>query len=152
MKLYEINTHIQSCIDLETGELLDRELFDSLQGEKKDKVKNIALWIKNLESDAEQLKQEARRFQARQKAAENKAKRLRDYLAMCIRGESYKDIQYTIEWSNSTYVDVIDEIVLADKWKKVSYSVDKAGLMTALRAGENIAGAKLGERQSMKIS
>ena len=60
--LYEIDAQILSCIDLETGEVVDIEKLEALQIERAQKIENIALWYKNLLSDAEQYKIEKNNF------------------------------------------------------------------------------------------
>ena len=63
--LYEINNAIMQCFDLETGELTDAESFDRLQMERDLKIENIALWYKNLVSDAAAYKAEKEAFAER---------------------------------------------------------------------------------------
>ena len=56
--LYEIDTAIYSCIDQESGEVIDTAQLDSLLMERSKKLEGVALWIKNLESDAKAIKEE----------------------------------------------------------------------------------------------
>lgn len=56
--LYEINQEILNCVDMETGEIIDMDKLGELQLAFDVKVENIALWIKNLLSDAEAIKAE----------------------------------------------------------------------------------------------
>lgn len=56
--LYDINSEILSCIDAETGEIIDVERLQALQMEREQKVENVALWYKNLLSDAAQYAEE----------------------------------------------------------------------------------------------
>ena len=58
MNLFEINQEIMSCVDMETGELLDEEKFAALQINMNDKLEGLGCWIKNLEADAAALKAE----------------------------------------------------------------------------------------------
>ena len=51
--LYEIDEEILDCVDQETGEIIDPEKLAQLQMDFDKKVEGIALWIKNLLSDAE---------------------------------------------------------------------------------------------------
>ena len=44
--LYEIQEDILSCIDLKTGEIIDVERLHGLQMERRQKIRNIACWIK----------------------------------------------------------------------------------------------------------
>ena len=80
MTLYEIDEQILGCVDSETGEIIDEEKLAELNIAFDEKVENIALWIKNLLSEAEAIKQEKLKLGDRQKAAENKAESLKKYL------------------------------------------------------------------------
>ena len=85
--LYEIDMQILSCIDQETGEMIDPERLENLYMERNQKIENVALWIKNLESDVLALKAEKEAFAARQKAAENKVDGLKKWLAAALQGD-----------------------------------------------------------------
>ena len=64
--LYEINTAILYCVEvepgttvnMETGEIIDLEKLSLLKMERSEKIRNIALWVKNLKADAKALKEE----------------------------------------------------------------------------------------------
>ena len=71
--LYEIDNEILSCVDLETGEVIDTEKLDALQMEREKKVEAVACWVKDLKAEAEAIKAEKQILADRQKAAENKA-------------------------------------------------------------------------------
>lgn len=58
MNLYEIDQAILACIDPETGELIDEAALVSLQMERADKIRNVALWVKNLNASVVALKAE----------------------------------------------------------------------------------------------
>ena len=80
MNLYQINADImnafENALDPETGEIVDMAAYaaiDNLQCELNEKIENILLWIKNLQSDAEALKKEKMAFADRQSRAEAKA-------------------------------------------------------------------------------
>lgn len=73
MNLYEIDAAITACIDPETGELIDEAALVSLQMERADKIRNVALWVKNLNASVVALKAERDAFDERLKAAQKKA-------------------------------------------------------------------------------
>ena len=60
--LYEIQEGILSCIDLKTGEIIDVERLHELQMERRQKIRNIACWIKNLLADARAYEEEEKTF------------------------------------------------------------------------------------------
>ena len=67
--LYEIDNAIMECIDFETGEIVDFERLEELQMERERKLENVALWIKNLKSDADAIKAEKQVLDEREKAS-----------------------------------------------------------------------------------
>ena len=54
--LYEIEQSILDCVDMETGEIINQQRLDQLVLDKERKMENIALWVKNLNSDIEDYK------------------------------------------------------------------------------------------------
>ena len=152
MNLYEIDQAIMSLIDEETGEVKDYEAFASLQMDKETKIENTALFLKNLLSDAEQLKAEKMRFAERQKQAETKAESLKTYLDMFLAGEKFSSTKVTISYRKSSSVDVIDISKIPEKYLKFADpTADKTALNAALKNGEVIEGAKIVEKNNIQI-
>lgn len=152
MNLYEIDNEIMSCVDMETGEIIDAEKLDQLQMDRERKIENIALWIKNLISDAEALKAEKQAFTDRQKAAENKAASLKKYLSDYLAGKKYKSAKVSVSFRKSEAVNILDMSQIPEQYLKIAEpTADKTGIKNALKAGEVIAGAELVENQNIQI-
>lgn len=83
MTLYEIDSAVMACVDEEKGEILNEEKLNTLLMERSKKLEGVALWIKNLESDAAAIKTERDALDKRMKSAENRAKSLREWLKKC---------------------------------------------------------------------
>lgn len=159
--LFEINSNIMAAwdaaIDPETGEVDETALalFESLQIERDAKIENIACWIKNLKSDAEALKAEAKNMADRAKAAERKADSLKSYLAAALHGEKFQSARAAISWRKSVSVEVDDAEVenLPEQYirRKVSVEADKTAIKDALKAGETIEGCRLVESNNISI-
>ena len=109
MTLYEINSEIMSCIDMETGEGIDTEKRNELQMERDAKIENVALWIKELKAEAEAIKNEKQALAERQRVAENKAESLKNWLAYALNGEKFKTAKCSISYRNSESVEVTEE-------------------------------------------
>lgn len=158
--LYEINQNILNCItteegmtvNTETGEIIDLEALEQLELERSEKIRNIALWIKNLKSDAVALDAEEKAFKARKDAAKRKAEQLSKYLADVLNGEKVTGTDFAISWRKSTAVNVLDEKVIPPTFLVPQPpKVDKTGISKALKNGETVSGAELIERQNMTI-
>lgn len=152
MNLYEIDNEIMSCVDMETGEIIDAEKLDQLQMNRDQKIENIALWIKNLTSDAEALKAEKLTFADRQRVTEHKIASLKKYLSDYLAGEKYKSAKVSVSFRKSESVNIVDMSQIPEQYLKVAEpTADKTGIKNALKAGEVIAGAELIENQNIQI-
>ena len=161
MNLFEIDAAIQKCfvfedmvVDSETGEVLDSNYLNDLEMERDRKIENIAKWIKNLDSDIEQLKAQKDLFAKRQKSAENKRDSLKNYLSAYLNGASWKanDNSVLVNFRRSEVVSV-DESIVPKKWfiKHTDIKLDKASIKEALKNGDKIKGAELVSKQNIQI-
>lgn len=152
MRLYEIDEAILSCIDTETGEILDADKLNALQIEREEKLENVALWIKNLTSDAEALKAEKQAFADRQKAAENKAESLKKWLTEALAGEKFKTTRVAVSFRKTKSVQVADIFALDNSFLKYAEPTpDKVAIKKAIEAGQEVTGATLVENVSISV-
>lgn len=161
MKLYEINGELEKLIDSETGEIANIEAFEQLSMEREAKLENIALWIKNLESDVESLQAEEKKLKSRRVSAENNAERLRDFLSgMLSDGEKFETPRVKLSWRKSSAVAILipeADFVRYAQGKHdelLNYSeptINKKAITDAIKAGEEIIGAALVEHQNLQI-
>ena len=153
-KLYELNHLIATFnleIDEETGEIANADELDALELERDEKIENIALWIKNLTSDADAISAEAKKLTARAQAAKNKAERLKAYITDNLAGEKFSTPRVAISYRKSQAVKVTDALALPDAYKVVDIKPDKTAIKNAIKAGEKVQGAEVEERVSTII-
>ena len=168
MNLYEIDNGILellengfnlACVDLETGEINAEkaaEYLETLQVERAAKVENIALYIKNLESDAEKIKKEESALKARREAKERKAERLSEYLKnsmLAFKETQFETPRVALSFRASEAV-IIDDIGKLEKKyvnANISYSADKNAIKKAIDNGETVQGAYIEKRQNLNI-
>ena len=144
MKLYEIDQAIMDCIDMETGEIINEELLNSLQMERDEKIENVVLWIKELKAEAEALKAEKMAFAERQKVAENKMESLKKWLAYALNGEKFKTVRASVTFRTTDKVEVADIWKLDENYLRYKEpEADKDAIKKALKAGQEVAGATL---------
>ena len=153
MNLYEIDKAILACIDPETGELIDEESLESLQMERTQKIKNVALWLKNLNASAAAYKAERDAFDERMKQAQKKAESLKRYLADALGGEKFVTDECAVSFRKSTAINVLDEAVIPAAYmtEKVTRSPDKAAIKAAIKSGIEVPGAALVDNLSVQI-
>lgn len=149
--LYEINEQIAGLVDPETGEIADFEAFEKLNLDLDTKIKNIALWIINLRSDADQLEEQEKKFRERKTSAKNKAESLKNLLDGFLSGEKRSYPEVVISYRKSEQVAVDDNAKLDDRFLRVKTEIDKAALKDALKHGESIEGARLEVKNNIQI-
>ena len=161
MKLYEINGELERLIDTETGEIANSEAFEQLSMERETKLENIALWIKNLDSDATAIRAEEKALATRRQAMENRAESLEVYLARMLGdGEKFETPRVKLSWRKSSAVAILipeADFVRYAQGKRdelLNYSeptINKKAITDAIKAGEEIIGAALVEHQNLQI-
>ena len=151
--LYEIDQAILECLDAETGEIIDPEQLDNLFMERNQKIENVALWIKNLESDALAFKAEKDAFAYREKAATKKAENLKAWLARVLEGEKFSTSKCAISFRKSEQVEIFNEGAVPDELliRTVSTRPDKKFIKELLKCGHEIGGCRLVENLNTQI-
>ena len=143
--LYEIDRAILECVDCETGEIVDQERLDSLMMERSEKIEAVALWVKNLESDATAYKAEKEAFAKREKQAADKAKRLKEWLARACEGNNFNTSRCDVRFRTSESVEIDEGATIPAEYMrtKTTTEPDKVEIKAALKAGTEINGCRL---------
>lgn len=150
--LYEIDEQIMQCIDEDTGEILDMEKLNQLQMQQEQKVESLALWYKNLLSDAAALKAEKETFAAREKSAKNRAESIKSYLSDFLNGEKFETKKAKITFRRSEQVDIIDQSAIDDDYLTYKEpSPNKSKIKEALKSGVQLKGVQLVEKKNIQI-
>lgn len=150
--LYEINAAILSCVDLETGEIIDIDQLHELQMEREQKIENVALWYKNLLSDAAQYAAEEAAFKKKKQQAQAQAERVKAYLLDALQGEKYKSARVSIHYSSSSRVVVDDVLNLPPRFVRFADpEPNKTEIAAAIKNGEEVYGAHIERSQSIII-
>ena len=160
MKIYEIPSTLRDLLDRldadpDTGEVDGDALaaYAEYQGAATEKLEATACYVRELEAEAEAIKAEEDRLAKRRKALENKSSRLKTYMMPALEAMGGK-VKASVRIGKSQAVTVFDLDALPDAFKRVVTKVDpdKVALKKALKAGEDIPGAALEDRQSVVIS
>ena len=156
MKLYEIDNAIYECVN-EDGEVIDTEKLEELQMERDKKIECIACWIKDLAAEANAIKEEKLKLEARQKVAENKAKSLKNYLAYALKGTSFRTAKVSVSFRKTESVEVTPDglenlkAMRDDLLKYKEPEPDKTAIKQALKSGLNVRGVQLVQNTSTII-
>lgn len=162
MKLYDRFT------DAETGELCDwkdedgnviapvEDFFTQLEAldmERKDVIENLLLGYKNDTAEAEAIKLEISRLQARRKYCENRAERFKVAAADALDGESFTSGKVAVRWTTSRKAASDDESTAPDEYMrvKVEKKPDKNAIKAAIKSGVDVPGWWIAESKSMSV-
>lgn len=162
MTLFEIEDAIANCVKLEgrddyidvsTGEIIDTAALEQLEMDRDKKIRNIACWIRNLESDEKQLAEQEKIFKERKNACKNKRESLKAYLAAFLNGKKWENNEVKISWRKSESVEItapvktLPEIYL----KYADPEPDKTLLKKDIKAGKVIPGVAVVVKNNMSI-
>lgn len=164
MTLYEINLALEKAlmesIDPETGEILDFSAVEALQMERDEKLENLALYVKNLTSEVAAIRDEEKALAERRKSKEARAERLKAYLAETLGGYTFETAKVKCSFRKSTAVNVTDPEGLLWYLESMGHvecikhkepEIVKAEVAKLLKAGKEMPGATLEERNNMSI-
>ena len=159
--LYDIDAAILACVDQETGEIFDPEQLDALQMERAQKLEGVALWIKDLKAEAEAVKAEADKLNARKKAIDNKVESLKTWLLYALGGEKLKTARCNVYQTHSQKVVIDDEKAMIDMLMSSPFGekflrmkepeIDKNALKDSLKQGYEYEVAHLEETEGLVI-
>lgn len=159
MKLYEIEWEITTCIDPETGEIIDEKKLNALRMERDEKLENVALWIKNLEAEAAAYKAEKERFATRERVARNKAESLKAWLAAALQGEKFTTTRAAVSFRTSEAVEFPDmdfflQWAGRENSSLLTYALptpNKTAIKELIKNGEIVPGAQLVKRLNIQV-
>ena len=159
--LYEIDQAILECVDLETGEILDSDRLTALQMERERKLEGVALWVKDLNYEAQMVKEEADKLTARKKALDNKIASIKNWLLWALDGEKLKTPRCSVYQTHSQKVVIDDEKALIDMFmmspsgekflRMKDPEIDKNALKDSMKQGYEYEFAHLETTESVVI-
>ena len=129
--------------------------LDELQGELTEKADNIVRYIRNLSAEADALKAEETALYKKRKAVENKAERLKAYLAAQMTLCGLKELKaglFKLRFQPTTpAISIIDESAVPEKFHRVKVEIDKLAIRDALKNGEEVPGIELQRGEALVI-
>lgn len=150
-----------TCDKLADLDLDPQTLADTLEGERwplEVKAQNVAVVILGLEAQAKAIKERCKALDAMGEAAERRAEHLRNYLADNLRAAEITKVEgddVVIGWRKSTAVEIEDETQIPAEFMVTppppAARPDKTAISKALKAGQEVPGARLEHRQNLQI-
>lgn len=167
LSLYTLSTQVEQLLnsdeafDPETGEL-SPALVDAL-AMTKDKGASVCAYILNQDSVLAAIEKHEAQVAARKAAIVNKQLRLREYLAVSMKRTGITEIvahdgtfSAKLHIDRDSAVEIFDEAQIPAKFLKApkppAAKPSKAEIGKAIKAGENVPGAKIVKRDRLELA
>lgn len=155
----EYHAIVERLMDSELDEQTIADTLESASGELEIKATNVAMFIRNIEASADQIKQAEKAMSERRKSLENKAESVKRYLFDNMKRSGITKIEspyfaLTIK-KNPPSVIIDDATAIPDKFMVTPPppppSPDKAAIKSALQLGEVVEGAHIEQGERLEI-
>ena len=145
--------YLEQGINAETGEMTENEnqlaiWTEELTQDLKDKSANVIAVVRNQELTIEALDNEIKRLQAMKDSLKKNLDKFKTYIksAMLVNGiEKIETTLGNIKFTKSTSTEIYDESLITTE------KISKEKIKVALKAGEEVQGARLVENKNLKI-
>lgn len=159
MRLYEIPAAMRFALDCmevdeETGEILNSAELEQIEGAARDKIEASALYILELEAEAEAVKAEANRMLDRVKSMQKRSDYLKAMLIEALHATGkVKTARVTVSIRTTQAVAVDEGANLPEAYTtaKTTVSPNKVAIKQALLDGVEVPGCHLEARESVSI-
>lgn len=152
---------LEQGINAETGEMTDNTnklvtWNEELTKDLKEKSSNVIAVVRNQELTIEALDNEIKRLKAMKDGIENRLDKFKTYIknAMLTNGIEKIDTNLgSIKFTKSTSTEIYDESLIDKKFIEtvITEKISKEKIKKALKAGEEVQGARLVENKNLKI-
>lgn len=120
-----------------------KDRLEELELGKAEKIDNCLAFCKSRTATADALKKEKAAIADRQRVAENEAKRMKEYIGFCLRGEKYESTAGKVSYRKSESVEITNEDIIPDEYLKWESRPNKTAMKDDLKQGVVIDGAHL---------
>lgn len=145
-------------IDLETGEIKP-EIMQQLsisRNELETKAVDYGYVIKAFDDEIDIIDREIERLEERKAYVKKNKERMKTIVSSAMEEFGISKIKsetLQLSFRKSESVDIFDESLIDDKFKKVKteISLDKTAIKNAIKNGEDVQGAKIVEKNNLQI-
>lgn len=157
--LYQCAEDVRAVLDHHfDNETEAADTLEAVIGQFEVKAQSVAAYFLNLEATEQALDEHIKAMTEKKKALQNRADKLKDYLARNMLAAGIKEISandgtFKASFRKSTAVEIFDEAQLPDEFmrQKITFAPDKTAIKKAIESGQEVAGAKLETRQNLQI-
>lgn len=125
-----------------------------IEASLEEKLDNCARVYRTLDAEAQIYKQEAARLSGKANILENRALRLKEYIAYCLgEGNKAKTELFDFSWRKSEQVAIYEPSIIPKQYQRTKTTIepDKILIKQDIKAGANILGAELVTNFSLQI-
>lgn len=163
MTLYEIDGRIAQALEelADADGVINEDAAAELERlEEEDrplKIENCLLFIKNRRAQAAAIRREEIALAARRRRYEEDAERVEKMVAQSLNGERFETPRALVTWRTSRALEVEPGAEMewdddqVSRFLIFSHRVDKKAVSAAVKAGEEVHGARIVERNNMQI-
>lgn len=158
--LYELNKdykELQAMLEVaETEEDMQaiQDTLDMLDCSVDEKIENTAMFIRNLKGDIQSFKDESKRLSAKAKTLENMTERLKNNIDHVMKENQLTEKkvgQFKCYYKASETVEIDDLYALPEEFRKTTITADKVAIKKAIKAKQEVAGARIETHMNLQI-
>ena len=158
--LYELSKdyeELQAMLEVaETDEDMEaiQNTLDMLDCSIDEKIENTAMFIHNIKGDIQAFKDEAKRMQGKAKTLENMTERLKSNIDHVMKKNQLTEKKvglFKCYYKESEIVEVDDLDALPDEFRRVTIAADKVAIKKAIKAEQEVAGARIEKHLNLQI-
>ncbi|WP_027405496.1 siphovirus Gp157 family protein [Anaerovibrio sp. RM50] len=168
MNIYEIKAEyaavldaysqgLDEAVDEETGEIIPlKDYLDKLEGEIKEKITSVALFIKNRQAMVDAIDNQIKILKKRKESEQQKIADAENYLRQATEEHNFedKDGRFVIKFKkNPASVQIAKGAVVPPEYlrRKIITEPDKKALKAAIKAGKTFDGITLTQAIGMSV-
>lgn len=161
MKLYEIRGALRDALDRmevddETGEILNAEDFNAVEIDAREKLESTALYVRELNAEADALKAEIERLTDRRRSLEKRSTFLKCLMlqgldALGATKLNTPMVTISVRTSKAVELDADALDVLPEGFIRIKREADKTAIKAAIERGFCMLGAHLVENRSLTM-
>lgn len=158
--LYELSKdykELQAMLEVaETDEDMEaiQNTLDMLDCSIDEKIENTAMFIHNIKGDIQAFKDEAKRMQEKAKTLENMTERLKSNIDHVMKKNQLTKKKvglFKCYYKKSETVEIDNLDALPDEFRKVTIAADKVAIKKAIKAEQEVAGARIETHMNLQI-
>jgi hypothetical protein len=155
MKLYELTDNYARLLEMvEAGEDV-ADTLEAITDAIEVKAENIAKVIRSIEAQAKVIGEEEKRLTDRRRSLENESGRIKQYLELELRRVGLDKVKgniFTVAiQKNPPSCEVTDESLIPAEFMKMVTSIDRKGILDAIKSGQAVPGAEIKHSESLRI-